>query len=306
MKLSNHTKALLAVFGAQITWGIAGPLVKVVLIDIPPFGLMFLRFLFTTLILFFLYEWRLAKNAPKPTLLEKRSIFFAGFLGVFANIALYFWGQQQTTVIDAWVITSSSAIFVIFLSFFFRHERLPLLVYFGAALAFLGTLVIVGDGIRQFGQGGLLGNTAMLGATLAGVISYLITKDLVKKFPPLLLTYYFFLVSLPFALPLFLWEYWQNPLWLVNLSFSNLTIIAYLVLGSSILAYSLSTAGLKALSPSVAATIGYSSTVIAISLSIVFLHERPTLFFVFGTILVIVGLFFAESRHPAHPIHKLR
>lgn len=301
---SNRTRAILAVFAAQAIWGIAGPLVKIVLTDIPPFGLMFLRFLFATIVLFVFFEFKPAKH-PTITRADKKKIFLAGFLGVFVNIALYFWGQQKTTVIDAWVITSSGAIFVIALSYLFRGERLTKIVYFGAGLAFLGTLVVVGDGIWQFGRGGFLGNLAMLGATLAAASSYLLTKDLVTKFSPLLLTYYFFFISLFFAVPLFLWEYGRNPFWLASLSTRNLAIVAYLTFGSSIAAYYLAHVGLKSLSASLAATIGYSSTVIAIALSVIFLSERPTVYFLAGTVLVVIGLFLAESRHAHHPIHKL-
>jgi len=306
MNFDNRTKAIIATLGAQVIWGIAGPLVKVVLGSVPPFGLMFLRFLGASIILFIIYELKLAKTQPEMTREDKKNIFLAGFFGVFVNIALYFWGQQLTTVIDAWVITSAGTLFVIILSYFFLKEHLTKVVYLGAAISFIGTIIVLGDGIFQFGRGGLLGNLAILGATLSAAISYLLTKKLVEKFSPLVLTYYFFLTSLVFSLPLFLLEYFQNPTWLSSLSSQSLLIIGYLILGSSIGAYYLSNLGLKHLSASLAATIGYSSVVIAIGLSIIFLHEKPTEFFIIGTSLIAIGLFLAETRHPSHPIHKLQ
>lgn len=297
MVIDNRAKAILAILGAQVIWGIAGPLVKVVLGNIPPFGLMFLRFLFSTIILFVIYELKFAGTVPAMTKQDKIDLFIAGFLGAFANIALYFWGQNLTSVIDAWAITSSGTLFVIAISYLFFHERLSKIVYLGSLIAFIGTLIIVGTPILDIGSGSLLGNVAMLGSTLAGVIAFFSYKRLVAKFHPLVLTYYTFLISLPFALPFFLWDYWQNPLWLTNLSISNLLIILYLTIGSSIAAYSLQGAGLKHLSPSLAATVGYSSAVISVALSIFFLHEKPTEFFVIGTTCVVFGLFLAETRH---------
>lgn len=306
MSFDNHSRAIFAVFGAQIIWGVAGPLVKIVLADIPPFGLMFLRFLFTTIILFIIFEIKFAKNQPAMTRQDIKDIFIAGFFGVFVNICLYFFGQNLTTVIDAWVIASTGTLFVIAYSFLFLGERLSKIIYFGVALAFAGTIIIVGTPILDIGSGSLLGNTLMLGSVLAGVIAFFSYKRLVAKFDPLVLAYYSFLISLPLSLPLFLWEYFQNPIWLANLSVQSLAILTYLVLGSGIAAYTLQGKGLIHLSPSLAATVGYTGAVISVGLSIIFLHEQPTKFFLIGTALVVFGLFLAETRHPSHPIHKIK
>lgn len=288
---------MIDLLAAQIIWGAAGPLVKIILADIPPFGLMFLRFLFATLILFVIYEIKYVKTLPPISRGDLKDIFIAGFLGVFINIALYFPAQKLTSVIDAWVIASTGVLFVIGYSFFVLGERLSKIVYLGVVLAFLGTLVIIGNPILGVGSGSLLGNILMLGSTLAGAGSFFAYKRLVAKFPPLALTYFSFLISLPLALPFFLWEYWQNPTWLSSLSPQNIAILAYLVIGSSIVAYTLQGRGLIRLSASLAATAGYLSPVVSIGLSIIFLHEQPTRFFVIGTSLVALGLMLAETRH---------
>jgi len=297
MPINSRSKAILATLGAQIIWGFAGPLVKIVLGDVPPFGLMFLRFLFTAIILFIVYEIKYVKTLPNMSFQDKKDIFIAGFFGVFINIALYFPGQKLTSVIDAWVITSAGTLFVIAISYLFFKERLPKIVYFGAIIAFIGTLVIVGNPIFNLGSGSVLGNVLMLGSTLAGVIGFFSYKHLVAKFHPLVITYFAFLISVPLSLPLFLWEYWQNPLWLGSMSLQSVSILGYLIIGSSIGAYTLQSVGLKHLSPSLAATLGYTSAVISVGLSILFLHEKPTEFFMIGTALVILGLILAETRH---------
>lgn len=306
MKSDSRTKAIVATLGAQMIWGVAGPLVKIVLADIPPFTLMYLRFLLASLILSIIFEMKYARLQLKKTNEDKKNIFLAGFFGVFTNIVLYFLAQNLTTVIDAWVIASTGTIFVVILSYFILKERMAIVVYGGVALAFLGTLVIMGSGLFQFGQGNLVGNILMLGATLSAAVSFFYTKRVIERFSPLTLAYYWFLIGLAFSLLLFLWEYWQNPGIIAGIDLPSWGILLYLVFGSSIGAYYLSNLGLRRLSPSLAATIGYSSAVIAITLSIIFLHEKPTTYFLLGTVLVVIGLFLAEMRHPSHPIHKLR
>lgn len=248
----------------------------------------------------------MAKFQPEKTFTDKKNIFLAGFFGVFLNIVFYFPGQRLTTVIDAWVIASTGTLFVVILSYFVLKERLSKIVYTGVALAFIGTLIILGESLIDLGKGSLFGNILMLGATLSGAISFFFTKKVIDKFSPLTLTYYWFLIGLAFSFPLFLWEYFQNAIWMTAISWQSIGILSYLVLGSSIASYYLSNFGLKYLSPSLAATIGYSSAVIAISLSIIFLKEKPTPFFIIGTAIIIIGLFLAETRHPSHPIHRLK
>lgn len=308
MKLSSWQKAIAAGLLAQTIWGIAGPLVKIILYTVPPFSLLFLRCLFASLVLFGVYETKWSKKFSFSSIpfQDKKDIFWAGFYGVFLNIALYFWAQELTTVSDAWIISSSGTIFVVALSYLFLKERLSRTVYAGIGLAFLGTLVIIGTPLLKAGTGSPLGNVLMLGATLAASISTFYTKKVVSKYPPLLLTFFFFLISLIFISPFFLWEFTQFPLWISQLTFQSYLIIAYLVAGSSIGAYFLYNKSLVSLSPSIASTIAYSGAVISIGLSILFLNERLSIFFIIGTILIIVGLFLAEFRHPNHPIRKLK
>lgn len=297
MKLTNWHKAVLATLSAHIVWGIAGPLVKIVLVDIPPISLLFLRSLFTTIILFPIFEFKLLKESPPLTKTDKRDIFLAGFLGVFLNISLYFWAQTRTTVIDAWVIASSGTIFLVIYSYFFLKERLASKVYFGVGLAFIGTLVIIGSPIFSFGKGDILGNLLMLGSTICAIASFIVLKKLITKFNPLLIVFYTFLLTLVMTTPLFIVEFIKNPFWMTSLSQIDLLIVAYLVFGSSIFAYVFSNIGLKFLPASISSTLGYSSTIIAVALSIIFLKEKPTPFFMIGSVLIIIGLMLAETRH---------
>lgn len=306
MKLPDQTRGALFILLAQIVWGVAGPLVKIALLDIPPGSLLFLRSLVTTIILFPIYEFILLPKRPPITTQDKKFFFLAGFVGVFGNIALYFTGQRLTTVSDAWIITSSCTLIIIAVSYLFFNERLSKTVYLGVALAFLGTIVIIGTPLFRTGSGSFTGNLLMLAATIANVIFYFSSKKLVGKFSALTITFYLFLITVIASAPLFVWEFVQNPFWMVSVLPARWLIVIYLALGSSIVSYAFSNKGLKILSPSLASTIGYTSTVIAVGLGIVFLHDPLTKSFILGTALVIVGLFLAETRHPGHPLHKLR
>ena len=298
MNLSNWQKGIAATLVANIIWGVAAPMVKLSLGSFPPFSLLFLRCLFTCLILFPVYEFVLIpKETYKLTRTDKIDIFLAGFLGVFLNLAFYFAGQKLTTVIDAFVIISMGTPILIIFSYLFLKERLSKIVYIGSAIAFVGTLVIVGSPILSFGKGNILGNILALGATISAIVSFLIIKKLIAKINALALAFYLFFVSLICSLPFFIWDFIQNPYWISQVPPNDLLYLMFLVFGSSIAAYYLSNFGLKFIPPSIASTIGYISTVIGVGMGIIFLGEKPTIFFVIGSFLIVTGLILAETRH---------
>lgn len=297
MKFDNRHKAILATILAQSIWGFAGPFVKVALNNAPAISFLFLRCLFATIILFIIYEIKFAKTYTKIPWPDKRDLFLAGFTGVFLNLVFYFIGQQLTTVSDAWIIVSAGTIFVVGYCFLFEGERLAKKTYLGVAIAFIGTLVIIGSPILQAGSGSLTGNIFMLASTIAGASSYMVIKRLIDHVHPFVIAYYSFLWTTILLLPFFLWDFTKNPTWLGQISGVEIGVLAFLVIASSIIAYNLSNWGLKYLSASISATIGYWSPIIAIGLSIAFLGEKPTVFFAIGTVLIIAGLILAETRH---------
>jgi drug/metabolite transporter (DMT)-like permease len=192
---------------------------------------------------------------------------------------------------------SLGSIAVVAYAYFFHHERLSKLVYLGVILAFIGSLFIIGSPILSIGSGSIIGNITLLGAVLSNVVSFFLLKNLANRFSPLYLTYCFFIVSLPFAAPGFVLEFVQNPYWLSNISLSGYLALVYTVLGSSIIAYFFHSYGLKFLSASHASVLGYLSGIIAVLASFVVLKEQLTIPFAIGTIIIIVGLFLAETRH---------
>lgn len=300
MKFDNRHKAILATIFAQSIWGFAGPFVKVTLDTAPPISFLFLRCLLATIILFVIYELKFAKSYTKITWPDKRDLFLAAITGVFLNTILYFVGQKLTTVTDAWTIYSAGTIFVVVYCYLFERERLPKLTYIGVAVAFIGTLVIIGSPFLQIGSGSLTGNLLILGSTIMGACSYMVIKRLINHVHPLVIAYYSFLWSTVLLVPFFIWDFTKNPTWLGHISPSEIGVIGFLAIGSSVIAYSLSNWGLRYLSPSIAATIGYWSPIIAIGLSIAFLNEKPTIYFGVGSILIVIGLIFAETRHRKH------
>lgn len=299
--LSTHKKAILALIIANIIWGGASPIFKYSLQNIPPFTLAFLRFNIASLLLLpFVYSDLM--KYMKETKLYWRSILWYGLTGVTINITFFFFALQMTESINAPIIGSASPIVTIFLSSYFLGERPTRSKILGALIAMAGVLVIIFEPMLETGlDSHLLGNFLLIFAVLAAVVQTLIGRPLTQKYPPLLLTFWAFVIGNFTFVPMLLTELPTMPV-LDGKAFLG---IAYGAILSSFAAYSLFAWGLSKIEASEVSLFAYIDPVVAIIIAYPLLGEVPNSLFILGSTLVFLGIYVAERRIPYHPIHKL-
>jgi len=298
--LSTHQKAVGALIIANIIWGGASPIFKYSLQSIPPFTLAFFRFGIATVLLFpFVHkELHTFTNEVENW---KEIVLFALF-GVTINITFFFLGLTLTQSINAPIIASSGPIITIAFSALFLKERPTIKKILGTLIAFLGVLLIIIQPLLEKGlDASILGNIFLFLATLAAVGNILVGKKIMKRYSPLPLTFWAFLIGtitfVPFVIP----ELIHFPI-LDSRAFVG---VAYGALLSSAVAYSLFAWGLSKIEASEVGLFTYIDPVFAIILAYPLLGEKPTPFYLLGAILVFAGIFVAEKRIHYHPINKL-
>ncbi|KKP60554.1 MAG: Permease of the drug/metabolite transporter superfamily, partial [Candidatus Roizmanbacteria bacterium GW2011_GWC2_34_23] len=172
---------VLALIIANIIWGMASPIFKFALTNIPPFTLAFIRFFFAGLIFLplALNKWQ------KLTTRQWLEILLIGFFGITINISFFFLGLQKTESINVPVIASSGPIFIYLLSIMFLREKPKLKVLSGMLIALAGVLFIIlspliMDG-KKFTFGAVEGNLFILLATFGSVLQTIFGRDVLKK-----------------------------------------------------------------------------------------------------------------------------
>lgn len=300
MKLSTVQKAVLAVIIANIIWGSAAAVFKVSLTNIPPFTLAFWRFFLGAilLLLFLGKKTSMPMNGKKDWL----QLFGYAMTGITLNIIFFFWGLQLTYSINAPVIASGAPILTLILAIFFLGEPFNLRKVFGMAMGTAGILVIVLKPLLEKGvDGSVLGNLFLVIATVAAVVQTIIGKRALMKFRALPFTFWAFLVGAASFLPLAVHEYIQTPTLYAVLDWRGYMGIAFGAILSSALAYSLYAWGLSKISATDTSLFTYLDPVVGTILGAIFLHEPITGLFVFGAILIFIGIGVAEGRfhHPA-------
>lgn len=295
---------ILALIITNVIWGMASPIFKFALENIPPFTLAFIRFFIAGLLFvpFALKQWN---HMTKKELFE---ICLAGFFGIAVNISFFFLGLGKTVSINAPIIGSSGPIFIFLLSVLFLHEKPKLKVFMGMMLALFGVMIIILSPIflndKTYVIGAIEGNLFFIFATIGSVLNTIITKKVTDRINPYQITMLGFLFGSLFFIPFI-------PNELSNWSFQQLNIngwigIVYGVFFSSAIAYFLHVYAIKKLNTQEVGLFMYIDPIAAVILAIFLVHEYPNVYFILGSLLVFLGIYIAEKRIHWHPFHKLK
>lgn len=154
-------------------WGSSYLLIKIAVATIPPITLVAMRVSIAAVFLLMVMRYQGARF-PKDWS-TWRMLLILAFFNSIASWTLLAWGQQHVGSGLAGVLTSTSPIFVFFITLLFtRHEAVTTWKLAGALLGVLGVVLIVGlDALRGIGQQ-IAGQFAiLLGALLyAGAAIY--------------------------------------------------------------------------------------------------------------------------------------
>lgn len=295
---------VLALIIANVIWGMASPIFKFALTNIPPFTLAFIRFFLAGLIFLpiGLSKWQ------RLTARQWFEILSVGFFGVSVNVSFFFLGVVKTESINVPIIASSGPVFIYFLSIFLLKEKPKLKVLVGMVTALIGVLIIIFSPVflegKKIALGAIEGNLFILIATLGSVFQTIIGRDILKKINSVQVTAISFLFASLTFIPFI-----PKELASWDISFLNsagLTGIIFGVFFSSALAYFLFYHGVSKLHAQEVGIFTYIDPLAAIIIAAPLLHEYPNIFYIFGGLLIFGGIYFAEKRIHWHPFHRLR
>ncbi|PIU36824.1 hypothetical protein CO005_00655 [Candidatus Roizmanbacteria bacterium CG_4_8_14_3_um_filter_34_9] len=295
---------ILALIIANVIWGMASPIFKFALTNIPPFTLAFIRFFFAGLIFLpiALNKWQ------KLTARQWLKIILVGFFGITINISFFFMGLGKTESINVPVIASSGPVFVYLLSIIFLREKPKLKVLAGMLFALSGVFLIILSPLildgKKFVFRAIEGNLFILIATFGSVLQAVFGHGVLKKVNALQVSAITFLFGSLTFIPFIPKEL---AIWDISfLNFAGLTGIIYGVFFSTALAYFLFYYGVSKLNAQEVGIFTYIDPLAAIVVAGPLLNEYPNLFYLIGGVLIFGGIYFAEGRVHWHPFHRLK
>lgn len=304
-KLSTVQKAFLALIVANIIWGAASPIFKLSLQNIPPFTLAFLRFFIASLILVPVLGRKISLK-----LKSRRDLFLLlgnALLGITMNIIFFFLGLRLTLAMNAPVIASGAPILTLLFAIVLLREPFKLRKFLGMILGFFGILVIIFEPLLEKGLDGTVsGNLLLVLATLGAVGGTITGYKLFRRYNPMTLTFWTFVIGAASFLPLAAYEYIKSPNLYALLDWRGYVGIVFGAVLSSAAAYTLFNWGLSKISATDTAMFTYIDPVAGAIFSVLLLHEPITGLFLLGTLFIFSGIGLAEGRLHYHPLGKLQ
>lgn len=295
----------LALLVAHIIWGANFVVAKVTLQEFPPLTLAFLRFAFAS-ILIAPFFWAETKKV-KIEKIDIPKLIIIGILIITLNIVFFFEGITRTTAINASVLTLIIPIISVILGWKFLQESVGWINILGLLTGLIGAMIIVQFPefiLGNFTPKELLGNFLIILASIVWVIGSIISREMLLKYPSLVVTGIAFLVgTITFIAPA-VNEYLQNPAWIYHVTILGMIGLVYMTLLSSISAYFLFEWGLAKTSVGHANLMQYIEPIVATGVAVIILREQITIPFIAGTVLIAAGVYLGTLSKESHHHHK--
>ena len=273
-----------------IVWAFAFPFISLALEDLSFTNLTLMRFFVVCIILLTI----LAIQPKKFSKLHKKDIvpiFLLGFFGVMIYHLALNYGEQYISPGAASLIIATSPIFTIILSVFLLSETFTKKKILGTIFALSGVIII-----SMWGKQGENLEIKYLVAALAVVVSSIASaaytiagKPLLKRYTPLSLVSYAMLLGSLGLLPILLFD---MSIFSQAATMSLPTIGAILFLGvfSTVIGYVIWYVALEMRTASEISIYLYSIPVFSTIISYFLFGYMITILFVFGGVLVVIGL----------------
>ncbi len=296
---SARIRAYFMLLVVSVIWGVASPVIKFTLEGFHP--TLFLAYRFgvssiVALIIFAINGVHLPKD-PKLILL----VILYGFLNSVVSLGFLFFGMENTSVLEAGLITMSSPLIVSTAGVYFLNEHITKREKLGMAIAIFGTAVTILGPLVTNGHSELkfTGNLMVFGYVISTLVTTLLVKNLLKKdVNPMTLTNFSFIIGFICFSAFVLNSNSLFGIWnlVVGISPKYHLGVLYMAIISGTLAFYLSNKAQKSIEIGEASLFAYLYPIFSLPLAVLWLGEKITSIHIIGGIIIIIGVTVAEMK----------
>lgn len=294
--MNKRLLAHLALFAANLIYGINYTVAKDVMPDyIEPLGFILVRVIGAVVLFWLCYALFYYEKVKKGDLLK---LAICGLFGVAINQMLFFKGLNLTTPINAAVIMVSNPILVLLFGIVLATERFSTKKGIGVALGALGAIVLITNGGQlSLNKEHFCGNIMVFFNASSYAVYLVLVKPLMQKYKPITVISWVFLFGILFVIP-FSWSDFQAIQW-ATMPSGILWRVAFVVVGTTFLAYLFNIYGLKTLNPSTVSTYIYLQPVLASIVAIIASSDSLDLTKICSTVFIFLGVYLVSHKTKA-------
>jgi drug/metabolite transporter (DMT)-like permease len=270
-------------------WALIHPLSKMIVADVSPALMAFLRNVLGALTLLLIVG--LKKTSLK---IEKKDMVPMALLGIAGTALaslLMFIGIELSSATNASILINANPIFIALLAPLLIHEKLERKQLAGVLLAFVGMVLVTtnGLGLEQLLQSTFfLGNIALIGGALLLMVYTVYGKHYVKKYGGVVATIYTVAAGAVFLL--FYSIFTGDIANMAELSLHEWLVLLYIGAVITGFIYAVWYGSIRHIGAARASSFKLLIPVFATATAIVMLGEAPGIFVIGGGFLVIAGL----------------
>lgn len=291
----NRIKAHLALIGTNIFFAINFSAVKYLINNnfIQPFGLNFIRMLFTTMLLWFFYWLNPAKTVIKK--IHYKRFIICALLGIVINQLLFIKGLSMTYSIHASLLMLTTPIFITIIAAFILKEHLNRNKITGLLLGVSGALVLImarknsGSGADVF-----WGDIFVIINAICYSNYFILVKPLMKRYSAMSVIRILFTIGTIIAIPVCWSEFVAIP-W-SKYDLLALAVLLLIVVGGTFFAYTFNLYGIKHLGASVSGSYIYTQPFFATIIAMIFMNESLDLYKILGGLFIFTGVFLVTKK----------
>jgi drug/metabolite transporter (DMT)-like permease len=293
MKSRKKNIVILAYALAYILFGLNTPFIKLTLDHFPVYPLLFLKFIFASIIVGLASRRKWKKIKPK----DLATLFFATLFGYVVAMITSYQGIRLTGGLNEALIYLLCPIALFLFSMRLLKEKFNPKILTGLIIGFIGAAILISAPLlngESGASGDMKGNLLLLVSVVSAAFGTILVKPVLKKIPAMQAT------SLRFAMAAAL----VSPFALTQLNqasfstFTNITWFAvfYNFVIVSVFGYILYHWGLTRLSGEEGSVMQYIEPMSGVIGSLFILGERMNTIQLLGALLIVWGIYTAEVR----------
>ena len=289
-KKENHLKGIKFLIGSGLAFSFMSVCVKAIGEKIPVSELVFARAVISLIITRIL----LYKNNINPWGFQKRLLLLRGLFGTIALFCI-FKALTILPIATATVIQYIYPTFTVICAYFILNEYIFKRIIFSIILGWVGILLVTQPELtehKNIAETVLAISIALLGALMTS-LAYICVRKLSAKENPLVIIYYFPMVSIPLSMPFifndFILPNGMDWIWILGIGF--FTQIGQLCI----------TEGLRLTPASQATSLNYSQVIFSSFLGLIVFQETITKEIYLGGLCVLISTIISMSTTKSSP-----
>ena len=276
---------LLSGLTAASIWGGMYVVSKVVLNVIPPFTLLSLRLILGILSLGIVIVLR-----PKTHLTHSQAwqIFLVGFVGYGVSLGFQFVGTKLSTASNGALVTSATPAFILIFAPFLLSERTTTCRIIALIISTLGVVAVIDPRNAELSPALFWGNMSLLAAALTWALYSVLVRKVTQTIDVVTSTTIMLAGGLPTGFLLSAWEVKTQGIGVITPGIIG--GILFLGIIATAIAMFLWNYAFAELPATVASLTFFAQPVVGSLLGWMFLKESITPLFLFGGVLIAIGL----------------